>query len=64
MAQAQLAATWDRVCFKVGHQVAMFDRQEVADAINTNGITVKEGDQIDHVEPTAVLVTHPGLGGS
>jgi 2-dehydropantoate 2-reductase len=40
--------------FQSGHQVIMFDRQEVADAINANGITVCEGDQTDHTEPTAV----------
>lgn len=37
-----------------GNQVTMLDRQEMADAINANGITVKEGDQTDHMQPTAV----------
>ena len=37
-----------------GQQVVMLDRRQVADAINKNGITVKEGDQKDHVQPTAV----------
>ncbi len=32
----------------------MLDRQEMADAINVNGITVKEGDRTDHMQPTAV----------
>ena len=37
-----------------GHQVIMLDRQEMADVINTNGITVHEGGRTDHVKPTAV----------
>lgn len=37
-----------------GHRVVMLDRQEMADAINTDGIVIKEAGQADHVSPTAV----------
>ena len=37
-----------------GHQVVMLDRQEMADAINRDGIQVSEGGQMVEVKPTAV----------
>jgi 2-dehydropantoate 2-reductase len=37
-----------------GHRVIMLDQQEMADAINANGIVIKEAGQTDQVTPTAV----------
>ena len=37
-----------------GHRVVMLDRQEMADAINVDGIVIKEAGQTDRVSPTAI----------
>jgi 2-dehydropantoate 2-reductase len=44
-----------------GHQVTMLDRQEMADAINATGITVREGERVDHLEPAAVSSLNQAL---
>lgn len=40
--------------FQSDHQVVMLDRPDMADLINDKGITVREGERVDHVNPTAV----------
>ncbi len=40
--------------FLSDHQVVMLDRPEMADLVNDKGITIREGERVDHVYPTAV----------